>query len=124
MSKYFETKDGTGVRDYIHIMDLAKAHYLAFEFLVNNEKQYLELNIGTGKGTSVLELIKIFQKVNKVKIPYIVTDRRKGDPAIVYADNSLAKKILNWSPEKSIEDMCKDGWNWQLKNPNGFGKLI
>lgn len=118
------TKDGTPIRDYIHIMDLAKAHYLAFEFLENNENQYLEMNIGTGKGTSVLELIKIFQKVNKVEIPYIFTDRRKGDPAIVYADNSLANRILNWSPKKTIEEMCKDGWNWHLKNPNGFGKLI
>ena len=114
------TEDGTPIRDYIHVMDLAKAHYLAFEFLENNRSQYLEMNIGTGKGTSVIELIKIFQEVNQVEIPYIYVDRRKGDMAVVYADNSLASEILNWRPERSIEEMCKDGWNWQLKNPNGF----
>ena len=101
-------------------MDLAKAHYLAFEFLEKNRNQYLEMNIGTGKGTSVIELIKIFQEVNQVEIPYIYEDRRKGDTAVVYADNSLASEILNWHPERSIEEMCKDGWNWQLKNPEGF----
>ena len=114
------TKDGTAIRDYIHIMDLAKAHLLAFEFLEKNENQYIAMNIGTGKGTSVLELINIFQKENQVKIPYIFSDRRKGDSAIVYADNTLATKVLGWKPEKSLEEMCKDGWNWQLKNPNGF----
>lgn len=114
------TEDGTPIRDYIHIMDLAKAHLLTFEFLQNNKNQYLEMNIGTGKGTSVLELINIFQEVNQVKIPYIYSDRRKGDSAVVYADNALVSKVLNWKPEKSIKEMCKDGWNWQLKNPNGF----
>ena len=114
------TEDGTPIRDYIHIMDLAKAHLLAFEFLEKNENQYIAMNIGTGKGTSVLELINIFQKENQVKIPYIFSDRRKGDSAIVYADNTLATKVLGWKPEKSLEEMCKDGWNWQLKNPNGF----
>ena len=118
------TKDGTPLRDYIHVMDLAKAHFLAFEYLEKNGNQYLEMNIGTGKGTSVFELIKIFQEVNQVEIPYIYEDRRKGDTAVVYADNLLASKILNWRPERSIEEMCRDGWNWQLKNPNGYGNNV
>ena len=114
------TLDGTAIRDYIHIVDLAEAHFLTLEFLERNKPQYVEMNIGTGKGTSVLELLEIFQKVNQIKIPYIFSSRRKGDSGIVYADNSLAKKLLNWEPTKSVEEMCRDGWNWQLNNPNGF----
>ena len=80
----------------------------------------MNLNLGTGQGTSVLELINTFQKVNNINIPYKFKDRRNGDQEILVADNSLAKSVLNWKPEKNIEDMCRDGWNWQLKNPNGF----
>ena len=105
-------------------MDLAEAHLLVFEFLKNNEYQYLEMNIGTGKGTSVLELINIFQESNKVEIPYIFAERRKGDAAMVFADTLLSRKLLGWQPQRSIEEMCIDGWKWQLKNPNGFGILI
>jgi UDP-glucose 4-epimerase len=114
------TKDGTAIRDYIHVMDVAKAHILALNYLENNGPQYIEMNIGTGKATSVLELINIFQDVNKVEIPYVFSKRRKGDNGIVYADISLATKLLNWKPTKSLEDMCRDGWNWKLKNPNGY----
>ena len=114
------TNDGTAIRDYIHVMDVAKAHILALNYLEINNPQYIEMNIGTGKGTSVLELIKIFQEVNKVEIPYVFSKRRKGDNGIVYADISLAKKLLNWKPKKSLEDMCRDGWNWKLKNPSGY----
>ena len=114
------TKDGTAMRDYIHVMDVAKAHILALNYLDNNNPQYTEINIGTGKATSVLELIKIFQEVNKVEIPYVFSNRRKGDHGIVYADISLATKLLNWKPRKSLEEMCRDGWNWKLKNPNGY----
>ena len=78
------------------------------------------MNLGTGKGISVLEFINTFQKVNKVEIPFIFDERRPGDNAFVVADNSLAKSILNWIPKRNMHDMCKDGWYWQLKNPNGY----
>ena len=87
---------------------------------MKEKPQILTLNLGTGKGTSVLELIKSFEKVNDVKIPFSFVDRRVGDNAFVVADNSLAKSILNWSPKRNIVDICRDGWNWQLKNPNGY----
>ena len=114
------TPDGTGIRDYIHIMDLAEGHCLALNYLKNNGPQIITINLGTGLGTSVLELIKTFEKVNNVFVPFIFDDRRKGDNAVVVADNSLANSILNWTPKKSLEDICRDGWNWQLKNPNGY----
>ena len=114
------TPDGTGIRDYIHVMDVAEGHFLTLNYLLNRKPQILTLNLGTGKGTSVLNLIEIFQKVNNVEIPFIFEDRRPGDNAFVVADNSLAKSILNWIPKKTIKDICVDGWNWQLQNPNGF----
>ena len=116
------TKDGTGVRDYIHVMDLAEGHLSALNYLINEKPQNLTINLGTGKGISVLELIKIFQKVNDVNIPYRFVSRRLGDNPYVVADNSLAKLILNWEPKFSIDDICRSGWNWQLKNPNGYEK--
>jgi len=114
------TKDGTGIRDYIHVMDLAEGHSLTLDYLMNNEPQIIILNLGTGNGTSVLELIKTFEKINNVDIPFSFYDRRLGDNAFVVADNSLSKSILNWKPKKNIEDICIDGWRWQLKNPNGY----
>ena len=114
------THDGTGVRDYIHVVDLAEAHLLALEFILSRKPQILNLNIGTGKGTSVLELIKTFQEVNNVKIRYSFAERRKGDIAFIVADNSLAKSILNWEPKRNIEEICRSGWKWQLKNPEGY----
>ena len=114
------TNDGTGVRDYIHVLDLAEGHLSALNFLMKKNSQIITVNLGTGKGTSVLELIKTFQKVNDVQIPYRFVSRRQGDNAIVVADNSLAKSILHWKPTRSIKQICMDGWNWQLKNPNGF----
>ena len=110
------TYDGTGIRDFIHVMDLAEGHIKALEYLENNEPQILNLNIGTGKGTSVLGLIRIFENVNKVKINYEFTNRRKGDYGVVIADNSLAKSLLKWSPKRNLEDMCVDGWRWQNNN--------
>ena len=118
--KNWPTYDGTGIRDFIHVMDLAEGHIKALEYLENNEPQILNLNIGTGKGTSVLGLIKIFENVNKVKINYEFTNRRKGDYGIVVADNSLAKSLLKWTPKRSLEDMCQDGWNWKKNNLQGF----
>lgn len=116
------TPDGTGVRDYIHVSDLAEGHLLALNYLLNNKPQILTLNLGTGKGTSVLEFIRIFERINNVKVPFSFSKRRDGDNAIVVANNSLAKSILKWIPKRNIEDICKSGWNWQLKNPNGFNK--
>ena len=114
------THDGTGIRDYIHVVDLAEGHLKTLEYLQNNNPQILNLNLGTGIGTSVLELIKSFEKVNKIKVSYEITSPRKGDAACVVANNSLAKKILKWAPKRSIEDACLDGWKWRSKNKNGF----
>ena len=107
------TKDGTGVRDYIHVMDLAEGHMRTLDYLQNRNPGIIKLNLGTGKGISVLELIKTFEEVNKVEIPYVFANKRKGDFGMVIADNSLAKDLLNWYPKKSVEDMCRDGWKWK-----------
>lgn len=112
----WDTKDGTCVRDYIHIDDLAESHIRALEYISETSNNFLNLNIGTGKGTSVLELINTFQEINKVKIPYVFGKRRKGDIASVIADNKLAKNILNWTPQKDLEDMCRDGWHWFINS--------
>lgn len=101
-------------------MDLANGHIQALNYLQTNPAQILKLNIGTGSGSTVLELIKTFEKVNKIKIPYSFVSRRKGDREYVVADNSKLLETLNWIPTRSIEDMCRDGWNWHLSNPNGF----
>ncbi len=108
----WDTKDGTCIRDYIHIDDLAKSHIRALQYISENKPNFLNLNIGTGKGTSVIELINTFEDINKVKIPYVFGPRRKGDFGSVIADNSLSKNLLNWVPQKNLEDMCKDGWQW------------
>jgi UDP-glucose 4-epimerase len=115
----YDTPDGTGVRDYIHVVDLAKGHLKALEKIMK-ENIAEAYNLGTGKGYSVLDLVKTFQKVNEVEIPYEITDRRPGDIAICYADPEKAKKELNWKAEKGIEEMCRDSWNWQKNNPNGL----
>lgn len=114
------TKDGTGIRDYIHVMDLADAHVSALDFLFNNTPQLIDINIGTGLGTSVLDLVEEFKKVNGCKIPYIFCDRRPGDVASLLANNEKAISFLNWSPKKTISDMCIDGWRWQTQNPSGY----
>jgi UDP-glucose 4-epimerase len=114
------TKDGTCIRDYIHVMDLAEGHLSALNHLIEDKPQLLRLNLGTGKGTSVLELVKIFEKVNNVIIPFSFVERRIGDNSIVVANNNMAKLILKWEPKRNIKDICRDGWNWQVKNPNGF----
>ena len=116
------THDGTGIRDYIHVVDLAEGHLSALNYLLKEKSQLLTLNLGTGKGTSVLEFIRIFEKVNNVEIPYSFDERRLGDNAFVVADNSLAKSMLNWIPKRTLDDICRDGWRWQLKNPSGFCK--
>ena len=120
------TSDGTGVRDYIHVMDLAEAHLAALEFLFADKKGFVNLNIGTGKGTSVLELVKTFEEINKIKIPYTFTGRRKGDLSRVVANNEKAISLIDWQPKRDLKKMCRDGWNWQNKNPSGkysFSKI-
>ena len=107
------TKDGTCHRDYIHIIDLSVAHKKAIDYLFVNTSSKLILNVGTGKSKSVLDLINIFEKVNKIKVNYEFADRRDGDIALSLADTNKISKILNWRPEKTIEDMCRDGWRWQ-----------
>ena len=108
------------VLETIHVMDLVEGHFAVLNYLLNHSYQILNLNLGTGKGTSVLELLKTFEETNKVKIPYEITGRREGDVAKLVANNQLALKILNWSPIRDTKDMCRDGWKWQLKNPKGY----
>ncbi len=114
------SNDGTPIRDYIHVMDLAEVHIQVLENLINSEPKYLKLNVGTGLGTSVLNLVKTFEKVNNVKVPYLFANRRCGDECFVVADNSFLKSEFNIYPQRSLEDMCRDGWKWKTLNPNGF----
>ena len=109
----YPTGDGTGVRDYIHVVDLAKGHVAALEYS-SAHKGCEVFNLGTGRGYSVLDLVKTFERVNNIAIPYEVAPRRPGDMAVCYADVSKAEKILGWKAEKGIEDMCRDSWRWQL----------
>ncbi len=114
------THDGTCIRDYIHVMDLAEAHFSALNFLLKNKPQILNLNIGTGKGTSVLELVNTFIEVNNCRVPFKFVDRREGDISFVVAENKLSISKLDWIPKRSLVEMCKDGWKWQQKNPEGY----
>ncbi len=114
------TYDGTGVRDYIHVMDIAESHLEVLEYLFNNEIQIINLNLGTGIGTSVLEFINIFQETNNVQIPYEISEKREGDAPLVVANNKLAFEIIKWKPKRDLIDICKDGWRWRIKNPNGY----
>jgi UDP-glucose 4-epimerase len=115
----YPTHDGTGVRDYIHVVDLAKGHLKALEHL-EKETGAEAYNLGTGRGSSVLDVIKTFEDVTGKKVPYELTDRRPGDAAVCYADPSKAKARLGWETEKTLEDMCRDAWNWQTQNPDGY----
>lgn len=115
----YDTLDGTGVRDYIHVVDLAIGHIKALE-KVSEKTDVYNYNLGSGEGTSVLQLVNTFESVNKIPIPYKIVPRRSGDVATCYANADKAYKELNWRTTKSIEDMCRDTWNWQSKNPNGY----
>ena len=117
----YNTADGTGVRDYIHVVDLAFGHVKAIDYLNSKENMKpLIVNLGTGIGYSVLDMVKSFEKASNKKIPYKIINRRIGDIATCYSDPSFAKKILNWEAKKTIEDMCIDTWRWQSNNPNGY----
>jgi len=114
------TPDNTCIRDYIHVMDLAEGHIKAL-YLINKSKyNFLKVNLGSGNGTSVLELIELFEKVNNVKIPYEFTIRREGDVANLIADITFANKILDWAPKRNLSQMCIDGWRWYLSNKNRY----
>ncbi|QNM06059.1 UDP-glucose 4-epimerase GalE [Qiania dongpingensis] len=115
----YPTPDGTGVRDYIHVVDLAKGHVAALDY-AGGHKGVETVNLGTGIGYSVLDIVKAFEKVNGVKIPYDIVERRAGDIAECYADASKAEQILHWHAEKNLEDMCRDSFRWQKNNPNGY----
>ncbi|MER0122379.1 UDP-glucose 4-epimerase GalE [Streptococcus sp. ZJ93] len=117
----YDTVDGTGVRDYIHVVDLALGHIKALEKIADTTGVYT-YNLGSGQGTSVLELVQAFEKVNGVPVPYKIVNRRPGDVATCFANSDKALSELNWKTEKTIEDMCRDTWNWQSKNPNGYEK--
>lgn len=115
----FDTHDGTGVRDYIHVVDLALGHLYAVKKVLQDTGLDI-YNLGTGVGYSVLDIIQAFEKVNQVKIPYQIVQRRGGDIATCYADASKAWEELGWKTERGIEEMCEDTWRWQSQNPNGF----
>ncbi|MEX2573327.1 MAG: UDP-glucose 4-epimerase GalE [Balneolaceae bacterium] len=115
----YQTRDGTGIRDYIHVVDLALGHIRAWEKL--DEKPGVSVyNLGTGTGYSVLDMIRAFEEATGMKIPYRTVDRREGDIAEIYADPSKAVKELGWSAERDLQQMCLDTWNWQSKNPRGY----
>ena len=115
----YDTPDGTGVRDYIHVVDLAKGHIQALRALMD-KPQVITVNLGTGNGYSVLELVKAFEKASGKIVPYQIVDRRAGDIATCYADPSYAVTKLNWKTECGLDEMCQDTWRWQSKNPNGY----
>lgn len=113
----YDTPDGTGVRDYIHVVDLAKGHIAA----LNNIRPGVSIyNLGTGRGVSVLDLVKVFSKIISKEVPYCISPRRSGDVAISFASADKARKEIGWKAEKTVEDMCRDAWRWQSKNPDGY----
>ncbi len=116
----YDTPDGTGVRDYIHVVDLAVGHVKALEKMTSSESLVRVYNLGTGQGFSVLQMIEAFSKACGKPIPYSIKPRRPGDIAECYADAALAKKELGWEAEHGIDEMCEDSWRWQSKNPNGY----
>jgi len=117
----YDTPDGTGVRDYIHVVDLADGHVKALEKM-KDITEVMTVNLGTGNGYSVLDMVKAFEKASGKDVPYCIAPRRSGDIAKCYADPSYAKEILNWEAKKGIDEMCEDSWRWQSMNPDGYGK--
>ncbi|WP_457745921.1 UDP-glucose 4-epimerase GalE [Sulfurimonas sp.] len=115
----YDTPDGTGVRDYIHVVDLADAHVKAVE-KISNFNEVMTINLGTGKGYSVLEMVKAFEKASGRRVPYKIAPRRAGDIATCFADPSYAKEILGWVATRGVDEMCEDGWRWQMSNPMGY----
>ncbi|MGI6580274.1 MAG: UDP-glucose 4-epimerase GalE [Saccharofermentanales bacterium] len=119
----YDTHDGTGVRDYIHVVDLAIGHLAAVDYLMANPgTAFLAINLGTGHGYSVLDLVKTFGEVTGVEIPYQIVERRAGDIATCYADATLAKDLLGWQAKYDLKRMCEDSWRWQSQNPKGYSE--
>ncbi|SDN57139.1 UDP-glucose 4-epimerase GalE [Bacillus sp. OK048] len=119
----YPTIDGTGVRDYIHVVDLASGHLKALEKVMTS-KGVEAYNLGTGTGYSVLEMVAAFEMASGMKVPYRIVDRRPGDVGVCYADTSKAKSELGWTAARGIEEMCRDSWRWQKKNPNGYESKV
>ena len=117
----YPTPDGTGVRDYIHVCDLAEGHTAAIAYALAHTGEAI-FNLGTGHGYSVLDMVKTFEAVNGVRVPYEITGRRAGDLPTCYADPSKSAAVLGWTAKRDLAAMCRDSWNWQQKNPNGFGE--
>ncbi len=115
----YETPDGTGVRDYIHVVDLAQGHLKALA-KISQIDEVLAVNLGTGRGYSVLEMVKAFERASGREVPYCIAPRRPGDIAACYADPSYAREVLGWEASRGIDEMCADAWRWQEKNPEGF----
>jgi UDP-glucose 4-epimerase len=115
----WNTPDGTGVRDYIHVVDLAQGHVAALEHVLNTTG-HEQINLGTGRGTSVLELVKAFEAASGKPVAWRIAPRRAGDIAACWADPAKAESVLGWKTRLSLEDMCRDGWRWQVNNPRGF----
>ena len=124
----YDTPDGTGIRDYIHVVDLAKGHVAALRALTadnnikekNNNGSLSIYNLGTGRGYSVLEMVRTFEKVNNLKIPYVIDGRRAGDIGVCYSDPSKAMQELDWKAEFGLEEMCRDSWRWERQHENRF----
>jgi UDP-glucose 4-epimerase len=116
----YDTPDGTGVRDYIHVVDLAKGHVAALDKLYKDQLGCRAVNLGTGRGVSVLELVEGMADATGKPVPYEIAARRPGDVASVYADPSLAESLLGWKAELGVQEMCEDTWNWQKNNPFGY----
>ncbi len=116
----YDTPDGTGVRDYIHVVDLARGHVAAIEYMQKNHRGESVFNLGTGTGYSVLDMVKAFSRVTGREIPYKIVDRRPGDLATVYSSPDKSAELLGWKAQYSLDDMCRDAWNWQSKNPMGY----
>lgn len=116
----YDTPDGTCIRDYIHVVDLADGHVKAVNNILDGKKGVQIFNLGTGKGYSVLDIVKAFSKAYGKELPYKIVPRRPGDLAVCFSDPSKAKEVLGWEAKRGIDDMCRDSWNWQSKNPNGY----
>ena len=117
----YDTHDGTGVRDYIHVVDLAKGHVAAIGYLMDHTGEGV-FNLGTGTGYSVLDMVKAFETANNVPVPYVIAPRRPGDLATCYADPQKSREVLGWEAKLDQTDMCRDTWHWQSKNPNGYNE--
>ena len=115
----YPTPDGTCIRDYIHVVDLAKGHVAAVQYTVSHKGTEV-FNLGTGKGSSVLDMVNTFVAATGVQVPYEIAGRRAGDIAVCYADPAKSQKILGWTAQKTLADMCRDSWNWQSQNPMGY----